>query len=406
MNEKTTQHIPFFIPDVGEAEASAMAEVIRSGWITTGARTAEFEKALAAYLGAEQVACLSSQTASAEMTLRLLGIGPGDEVITSAYTYTATAEVIAHVGAKPVLIDTAPDSYEMDYDAAENAITERTKVIIPVDIAGVPCDYTRIFEIAEKKRSLFRPGNEIQRAFGRVIVLADAAHALGAERNGQRAGTLADITCFSMHAVKNLTTAEGGAVTWRAHKGIDLEKIFRRYRLLSLHGQSKDAFMKSGTDAWEYDIAELGYKCNMTDLTAAFGLVQLSRFDAMQKRRFEIIRRYDAVLKPAGILTLAHTGADYSSAGHLYLTRVPGISEQERNALIRKMDARGIVCNVHYMPLPMLTAYRALGFDIKDYPNAFGMYKNEITLPLYTKLTDEQVDLIADTYRELVRGYM
>ena len=403
---KPAARIPFFTPDVGEEEIGEVAADIRSGWLTTGPRVKEFEQALAGFLGTGKVICLSSQTACMEMTLRILGIGPGDEVITSAYTYTATAEVIARVGARIVLVDTQKDSTEMDYDALEAAVTECTKAIIPVDIGGVPCDYERILRIAERKKELFRPSGEMQRIFGRVIILADAAHALGAMRYGKSVGSIADITAFSMHAVKNLTTAEGGAVVWRSHEGVDPEEIYHRYHVMSLHGQSKDALDKSMTDSWEYDVLELGYKCNMTDLAAALGLSQIRRYSGMLAKRQKIIRHYDEALCPRGVWTLAHTGPDYVSSGHLYLTRIPGIGETERNEIIHEMGLRGIDCNVHYKPLPLLTAYRKLGFDIRDYPNAYDLYRNEITLPLYTRLTEADTDRVIDAYLEVIAKYL
>ena len=349
---------------------------------------------------------LNSQTACAEMALRIMGIGPGDEVITCAYTYTASASVIAHVGAKIVLIDTQPNSLEMDYDQLEAAITERTKAIIPVDLAGIPCDYARIFDIAERKKVLFRPANEMQAAMGRVAVMADTAHAFGAKWHGEMAGNIADFSSFSFHAVKNLTTAEGGALTWRTIPGISNEEIYQKLQLLSLHGQSKDALAKTKLGAWEYDIVGTYYKCNMTDIAAAIGLKQFERYPAMLARRREIIGQYDAAFRPLGIETLNHYTEEWASSGHLYLTRIPGITAEHRNEIIIKMAEQGVACNVHYKPLPMHTAYKNLGFDIQDYPHAYAHYQNEITLPLHTGLTDEDIAYIASRYVEIVKEYI
>ena len=394
--------IPFSPPDMTEAEVNEVREAILSGWITTGPRTKELERQIAAFVGTPRAVCLNSATACLEMALRLLGIGEGDEVIVPAYTYTASASVVAHVGAKIVFIDSQVNSLEMDYDAVEAAITERTKAIIPVDLAGIPCDYTRIFEIVERKKALFIPSNDIQRAIGRVAVCADAAHAFGASRIGQMVGSIADFTSFSFHAVKNFTTAEGGALTWRSISGIDDEAIYHQVQLYSLHGQSKDALAKTQLGAWEYDIVGPWYKCNMTDIMAAIGLVQMKRYPALLTRRREIIERYDAALKPLGVEVLNHYTPDYKSSGHLYLTRVPNASLEERQAIIVKMAEHGIATNVHYKPLPMMTAYKALGFDIKDYPNAYAHFVNEITLPLHTRLTDEEVQYIIDNYIEII----
>lgn len=396
-------NIKFSPPDISELEIEAVAEALRSGWITTGPRTKELEGKVAAFCGTERAVCLNSQTACAEMALRLLGIGEGDEVITSAYTYTASASVICHVGAKPILIDTQKDSLEMDYDALERAITERTKAIIPVDLAGIPCDYDRIFSIVEGKRALFHPANGLQEAIGRIAVLADTAHAFGAEWHGRKIGSVADFSAFSFHAVKNFTTAEGGALTWRHIKGVDDGVLYHKLQLFSLHGQSKDALAKTQLGAWEYDIVGTWYKCNMTDIAAAMGLAQFERYPAMLARRRELIGRYDAALRPLGIKTLSHYTVSYSSSGHLYITRVPSVGLAERNALIVKMAERGIACNVHYKPLPMHTAYRELGFDIKNYPNAYAFFENEITLPLHTCLNDEEASYVAETFAELVK---
>ena len=390
--------IPFSPPDITETEIEEVVAALRSGWITTGPRTKEFEKRIASYVGVNRAVCLNSATAAMELTLRLLGVGPGDEVITSAYTYTATASVIDHVGAKIVLVDTQPDSLEMDYDQLARAITEKTKVVIPVDLAGKMCDYERIFEVVESKKALFQPRCALQKAFSRVIVMADAAHALGASRHGKNCGQAADFTCYSFHAVKNLTTAEGGAAVWQSREGLDDDEIYRQYMLLSLHGQSKDALAKTQLGAWEYDIIAPSYKCNMTDIMAAIGLRQLDRYDALLARRKEIIARYDQLLHPHGVRTLAHSGEGFSSCGHLYLTWVPGCTEERRNAIITEMARDGVAANVHYKPLPLHTAYKNLGFSIADYPNAYAHYQNEITLPLHTLLDDEQVEYAAQSY--------
>ena len=398
--------IPFSPPDISELEVAEVAEALRSGWITTGPRTKQFEKNIGEYLGTNNVCCLSSQTACAEMALHILGIGEGDEVITTAYTYTASASVVCHVGAKLVLVDTKPGSFEIDYDAVEAAITEKTKVIIPVDLGGVPCDYDRLFDIVESKKLLFKPSNNIQKAMGRISINADTAHAFGAERHGKKAGTIADFSSFSFHAVKNLTTAEGGTLTWRTIIGIDDSEIYHQLQLLSLHGQSKDSLAKTKLGAWEYDIVGTWYKCNMTDLQAAVGLKQLERYPEMLTRRREIIERFDAAFKPLEIETLPHYTDDHISSGHLYLTRVPGITAEQRNEIIIKMAELGVATNVHYKPLPMHTAYKNLGFDIKDFPNAYEQFANEITLPLHTCLTDEQVEYVIECYVKVLKEYL
>ena len=398
--------VSFSPPDISELEINEVAEALRSGWITTGPRTKELERQLAAYVGADRCVCLNSQTACAEMALRLFEIGEGDEVITTAYTYTASASVICHTGAKVVLVDTQKDRLEMDYDALAAAITEKTKAVIPVDLGGVPCDYRRIFRIVEEKKSLFRPKGELQSALGRMLVLADAAHSLGAKYEGRMVGSVADFSAFSFHAVKNLTTAEGGALTWRPLPGVESDEIYRRLQLLSLHGQSKDALSKMQLGAWEYDVVGTYYKCNMTDIMAAIGLGQMQRYPAMLERRREIIRRYDAAFHPMGILTLPHATEDYLSSGHLYITRIPGITPEERGEIIVRMAEKGIACNVHYKPLPMHTAYKKLGFDIKDYPNAYALFQNEITLPLHTCLTDEEVAYVIEQYQAIVGEYL
>ncbi len=398
-------NIPFSPPDMTEAEVNAAAEVIRSGWITTGPKTKQFEKEIAAYCDAPRAVCLNSQTACAEMALRLLGIGEGDEFITSAYTYSASASVACHVGAKLVLVDVQKDNLEMDYDKLEAAITEKTKVIVPVDIGGVPCDYDRIFDIVERKKHLFRPANPLQEAIGRIIVLEDASHALGGEYHGKKLGNISDFTAFSFHAVKNLTTAEGGALTWRNFDGIDTEDIYHRLQLLSLHGQSKDALAKSKLGAWEYDIIGPWFKCNMTDILASIGIVQLHRYEDMLARRKEIVAKYDSALKPLGINVLPHEVAGNRSSYHLYIARIPGIESEQRNEIITKMAEAGIACNVHYKPLPMHTAYKSLGFDIADYPNAYNQFKCEVTLPLHTHITDEEADYIVESFTEIIKCY-
>ena len=399
-------NISFSPPDIGESEIQEVAEALRSGWITTGPRTKKLEKLVAEYVGSEMCVCLNSQTACAEMALRVLGIGKGDEVITSAYTYTASASVIDHVGAKIILVDTQKDCLEMDYQALENAITEKTKAIIPVDIAGIPCDYDKIFEIVERKKDIFVPTNEMQKALGRIAVMADTAHAFGAEWQGRMIGSVADFSSFSFHAVKNFTTAEGGALTWRTIDGIKNEDIYKKIQLLSLHGQSKDALAKAQLGAWEYDIIGTWYKCNMTDVAAAIGLKQMERYPEMLERRKAIIKKYDSALNPAGVETLKHYSDKWESSGHLYLTRVPGITAEQRNEIIIKMAEQGIACNVHYKPLPMHTAYKNLGFDISDYPNAYAHFANEITLPLHTKLKDEEIDYIIEKYVEILKEYI
>ncbi len=398
--------IPFSPPDITEAEVELVADALRSGWITTGPKTKLLESKIAEYIGTPKCVCLNSQTACAETALRILGIGPGDEVITTAYTYTATAAAICHVGAKVVMLDCQHDSLELDYDALEGAITERTKAIIPVDLGGIPCDYERIFDIVERRKPLFRPTCDIQRKLGRVVVVADAAHAFGATWRGRAVGSVADFTNFSFHAVKNLTTAEGGAMAWRHIDGIDDELVYRRAQLLSLHGQSKDAFAKSQLGAWEYDIVAPLYKCNMTDVAAAIGLAQFERYPSMLSRRRDIIGRYDAKLRPLGVDVLDHYTADHTSSGHLYITRIPGITDEMRREVIVRMAENGIACNVHYKPLPMMTAYKNLGFDIKSYPNAYAHYVNEVTLPLYTTLSDVEVDYVAETYAAIVSEYL
>lgn len=403
--------IPFSPPDMTELEAQGAVEAIRSGWITTGPKTKEFERQIAEYCHVNKAVCLNSQTVCAEMALRLLGIGAEnggssfDEVIVPAYTYTASASVVCHVGAKLVLIDSQTDSLEMDYEALEKAINEHTKAIIPVDIGGVPCDYDRIFSIVENKKNLFKATSAVQEALGRVAICADAAHAFGASWHGKMVGSIADFSSFSFHAVKNLTTAEGGALTWNI-PGIDDEELYHQAQLYSLHGQSKDALAKTQLGAWEYDIAGPWYKCNMTDIMAAIGLAQLSRYEGILERRKEIISRYDEAFKKLGVQVLPHYTDEHQSSGHLYITRVPGVSLKERQEIIVKMAESGIATNVHYKPLPMMTAYKNMGFDIKDYPNAYKQFENEITLPLHTKLTDEEVEYVIEKYRDMVHEYL
>lgn len=399
-------NIKFSPPDITELEIAEVADALRSGWITTGPRTKKLEQQIAEYVGSKRCVCLNSQTACAEMALRVLGVGKGDEVITSAYTYTASASVIDHVGATIVMVDTAKDSFEIDYDAIEDAITEKTKAIIPVDIGGVPCDYDRLFKIVERKKSIFKPANEIQEALGRVAIMADTAHSFGGSVGDKMLGSVADFSSFSFHAVKNFTTAEGGALTWRTIEGISDDDIYKRLQLLSLHGQNKDALAKTQLGAWEYDIIGTWYKCNMTDVAAAIGLKQMERYPSMLARRKEIITRFDNAFRPLGVKTLEHYTDRYQSSGHLYLTRIPGITPEERNEIINKMAEEGIACNVHYKPLPMHTAYKKLGFDIKDYPNAYAQFANEISLPLHTCLTDEEVEYIIDKYTKILKEYI
>ena len=399
-------NIPFSPPDITEEEINEVSEALRSGWITTGPRTKELEKEVAELCGVNKAVCLNSQTACGEMTLRLLGIHEGDEVITSAYTYTASASVVCHVGAKLVLVDTQKDSLEMDYDKLADSITEKTKVIIPVDLGGVPCDYDKIFSIVESKKHLFHPENKLQEKIGRVIVMADTAHAFGATYHGKPVGSVADFSNFSFHAVKNFTTAEGGAAVWRDIEGIDSDKLYKQYQLFSLHGQSKDALAKTKLGAWEYDIVGPWYKCNMTDVVAGIGLAQMKRYKGLLARRKEIIGKYDAAFKPLGIKVLDHYNDEHQSSGHLYITRVPGITSEQRSEIITKMAEKGVACNVHYKPLPMMTAYKNLGFDIKDYPNAYENFANEITLPLHTKLTDEEVDYVIEQFSRIVKEYI
>ena len=395
--------IPFSPPDITEEEIEKVGEALRSGWITTGPMTKEFERQIAAYCGTDRAVCLNSATACLEMTLRILGIGPGDEVITSAYTYTASASPVCHVGAKLVLVDTLPGSYEMDPEKLAAAITERTKAVIPVDIAGILADYDTIYSIVESKKELFIPANDLQKKIGRVAVVADGAHSLGAVRRGKRSGSFADFTTFSFHAVKNLTTAEGGAATWDPALGLDNEAIYKQYMLLSLHGQSKDALAKNKPGAWEYDIVAPLYKCNMTDIMAAIGLVQLRRYPELLEKRYKLVRLYNELLSGCGVEHAPHFREDERSSCHLYLARLTGKTLAQRNAVIEKMAEQGVATNVHYKPLPMLTAYKDLGFAGKDYPNACAQFENEITLPLYSTLTEEDVRYVCKTLKECLQ---
>lgn len=395
--------IPFSPPDITEEEVKEVSEALLSGWITTGPKTKQLEKVIADYCGAPNCVCLNSQTACAEMCLRLLGVGPGDEVIVPAYTYTASCSVICHVGAIPVIVDSQKDSIEMDYDKVADAITERTKVIIPVDVGGVPCDYEKLFEVVFSKKHLFKPKNDIQKAFSRIIVLADTAHSLGASYKGKMTGNLGDFSSFSFHAVKNMTTAEGGALTWKNIPGVDSKELYRQLQLLSLHGQSKDALAKMTLGAWEYDIVGTWYKCNMTDIAAAMGLAQMKRYGALLKRRAEIVRKYNEGLKELNVALLPHFKDGQQSSYHLYIVRLCDFSTEQRNTFIKEMAENGIACNVHYKPLPMFSAYKNLGFNIENYPNAYSLYANEITLPLHTKLSDEDVERIISTFKSVYK---
>ena len=410
MNVK--RNIPFSPPDMSDAEVQEVSEALRSGWITTGPKTKEFEHLISLCCQTARTdadgkllhttACLNSATACMELALRVLGIGEGDEVIVPAYTYTATASSVCHVGARPVLVDCAPGSFEMDYDRLADAITERTKAVMPVDLGGIVADYDKVFAAVEAKRALFKPSNDIQRAIGRCAVIADAAHAFGAMWHGRMCGEIADFTSFSFHAVKNLTTAEGGALTWRAIDGVDDETIYHQLQLLSLHGQNKDALAKTRLGAWEYDIIGTWYKCNMTDIMAGIGLAQLKRYPEMLRRRRQLIEKYNVALAPYAVTVLDHYGNDHSSSGHLYLVRLDGATAEQRNDVIVRMAERGIACNVHYKPLPMMTAYKAMGYDIKDYPNAYAQYQNEVTLPLHTRLTDDDVEYILENFIDII----
>ena len=404
--QRIMRNIAFSPPDITETEINEVIDTLKSGWITTGPKTKEFERQIADFCHVNKAVCLNSQTACAEMALRLLGIGPGDEVIVPAYTYTASASVVCHVGAKLVLIDSQENSFEMDYNKMEGAITENTKAIIPVDLGGVPCDYNRIFDIVRRKQKQFHPNNDIQRAIGRIAICTDAAHAFGAKWHGKMVGSIADFSSFSFHAVKNLTTAEGGALTWRTIPGIDNEELYYQVQLYSLHGQSKDALAKTHLGMWEYDIAGPWYKCNMTDVAAAIGLAQIKRYPDMLARRKKIVEKYDTAFKPLDIEVLPHYTYEWQSSGHLYITRVPGITLEQRQKIIIRMAEAGIMCNVHYKPLPMMTAYKNRGFDIKNYPHACELFTNEITLPLHTKMTDEEVEYVICNFKKVVKEYV
>lgn len=394
--------IEFSPPDITQLEIDEVVDTLKSGWITTGPKTKRLEQELSVFTNTDKTVCLNSATAAMELTLRVLGVGAGDEVITCAYTYSASASVIDHVGAKIVLVDTNKEDKFMDLEALENAITEKTKVIIPVDLAGKPCKYDEIFEIVERKKSLFKPNNKLQEKIGRVVVMADAAHSLGAEYKGKPSGSIADFTCFSFHAVKNFTVAEGGSVTWNRALGLDDDEIYREFQLLSLHGQSKDALSKTKLGSWEYDIVAPNFKCNLTDIASGIGLAQLKRYPDLLKRRFEIVERYNKGFEGTRVKPFVHFEEDKKSCCHLYIVNIEGVSEEERNEIIVKMAEKGIATNVHYKPLPMHTAYKNLGFDIKNYPNAYNNYKSQITLPLHTLLTDEQVDYIIENLKALV----
>lgn len=400
------KNIPFSPPDITDLEIESVVDALKSGWITTGPKTKKLEKEIIKFTGADGCVCLNSQTACAELSLRLLGIGSGDEIITCAYTYTATASVIAHVGAKMILVDCLDKDgkLEIDYSAVEKAITDKTKAIIPIDLAGIPCDYEKLFEIVNSKKDLFQPSNEIQKAIGRIAIVTDAAHAFGATYKGEKVGSIADFSNFSFHAVKNFTTSEGGALTWKTIPGIDNDDIYKKLQLFSLHGQNKDALAKTKAGAWEYDVVGTYYKCNMTDIAAAIGLAQMQRYQEMLEKRKNIIKKYDEAFLPMGLLPLKHYTDEYSSSGHLYIIRIPDIEEKTRNEIIEEMAKRGIATNVHYKPLPMHTAYKEFGFNISDYPNAFNRYKNSITLPLYTKLTDDDVDYIISNFKEVLEN--
>lgn len=410
--EMIKRNIPFSPPDISELEVAEVSEALRSGWITTGPRTKELEKRLAKYCHTSKVVCLNSATASEELNFRICGIGAGDEVIVPAYTYTASASAAIHCGAKVVFVDSQPNSTEMDYGKVAEAINEKTKAVVAVDLGGIICDYDKLYAAVESKKDIFKAkegndlGARIQQAKGRVLVFADCAHALGAKRNGKMAGEIADFTDFSFHAVKNFTTAEGGASTWRDIDGIDNEEIYHQYQLYSLHGQSKDALAKTQLGAWEYDIVGPWYKCNMTDIMAAIGLKQLDRYPEMLKRRAEIVARYDEMCDELGVKHLVHSGKDFQSSNHLYLTRIPGIDDQTRRKIIIELAERGVNTNVHYKPLPMMTAYKTMGWDIKDFPNAYEYYENLITLPLHTKLSDEDVDYIIENFKDIVKQYI
>lgn len=398
----TTVKIPFSPPDITQEEINEVIDALKSGWITTGPKTKEFERLLSIYTQTSKTVCLNSATAALELVLRILNVGPGDEVIVPALTYTASCSVIVHVGATPILVDIQPNSFEMDYIALSNSITEKTKVIIPVEIAGIPCDYDKILSVVESKKHLFKANSELQSLFNRIILLSDSAHALGANYLNKKVGSVADFTVFSFHAVKNLTTAEGGSVTWKERDGLDSEKLYKEFQIYSLHGQTKDALAKTKLGAWEYDIILPGYKCNMTDIMASIGLAQLKRYNELLNKRKQIVKMYDQGFENTNIKPLSHFSSKYESAYHLYITHIDSISLNQRNKIIDMMADKGISCNVHYKPLPLLTAYKNLGYNIEDYPNAYGFYENGISLPLYTNLTDEQVNYIIKSYTDIV----
>ena len=395
-------NIPFSPPDISDGEINEVIDTLKSGWITTGPKTKELERRLSEFTDTPKTVCLNSATAALELTLRVLGIGEGDEVIVPAMTYTASCSVIYHVGAKAVIVDIAEDSHEMDYDTLADAITENTKAVIPVDLAGIPCDYDRIFEVVESKKHLFKANSEYQEKLGRVAVVADGAHALGSTYKGRKIGSVADFTTFSFHAVKNFTTAEGGSVTWKENENFDNEELYREYQIYSLHGQTKDALAKTKAGSWEYDIVIPGYKCNLTDIAASIGLVQLDRYPKLLERREDIINQYNKGFEGTRITVLSHNSDSYKSCGHLYITHVEGATFEQRGEIIVKMAERGISCNVHYKPLPLLTAYKNLEFDIENYPNAYNYYVKEITLPLHTRLSDEDVAVIISNFKEIV----
>ena len=400
---KKNMNIPFSPPDISQLEIDEVVDTLQSGWITTGPKTKALEEQLSLYTNTRRHVCLNSATAAMELVLRILGVGPGDEVIVPAMTYTASCSIIAHAGATPVMVDIQENSFQMDYDQLEKLITEKTKVIIPVDLGGIPCDYDRLYDVVSTKKHLFNPSSPLQKAFNRIIVMADSAHALGTTYHGKMVGSLADFTTFSFHAVKNFTTAEGGSVTWKSHDFINDDEIYKQFQIYSLHGQTKDALAKTKLGSWEYDILLPGYKANMTDIMASIGLAQSKRYDSLLKRREEIIERYNSGFEGTRIQPLQHIGEDFKSSMHLYITHVKGVTLEERNALIEKMAAAGIACNVHYKPLPMLSAYRNLGFNISDFPNAYQYYIEEVTLPLHTKLSDEEVEYIIETFKEIVK---
>lgn len=395
--------VPFSPPDISELEINRVIEVLKSGWITTGPEVKEFERRIAEYIGVDKAVALSSATASLEAALHVLGVGEGDEVIVPAYTYTASASPVVHRGAKLVIIDSAPETFEMDYDKVAEAINENTKAIVPVDLGGMVCDYGRLFEIVEAKRDIFKPANKLQEALGRVAVISDGAHAFGSIKKGVKVGAIADFTSFSFHAVKNLTTAEGGALSWKTIEGVDNDELYHELQLYSLHGQSKDALSKNKAGSWEYDVVYPAYKCNMTNINAAIGIAQLERYDGLLARRRTLNERYQEALETLGIKVMHHYTEEMISTGHLYLVRIPGASVEDRNTVIQDMAEREIACNVHYKPLPMMTAYKNLGFDIADYPNAYHQYENLISLPIFSTMTDEQNEYVIENFVDILK---